>query len=61
MMEMLNNLFSQTWFWVVVAVVLMYLLKDKLLSVVEGYQGDSDGLGELSMDQWELRKQQQGK
>ena len=61
MLEMINNLFSQTWFWVLTTVVLMYLVKDRLLPAVEGYQGDSDGLAELSMDQWKMREQQSRK
>jgi len=58
---MLNNLFSQTWFWVLTIVVLMYLVKDRLLPAVEGYSSDSDGLAELQMDQWKLREQQKRK
>lgn len=59
LLDTLNNLTNQTWFWVLVTLFVMYFLKDRLFTF-ETY-GSSDGLGELSMDQWELRKEQKGK
>jgi hypothetical protein len=59
LLDTLNNLTTQTWFWVLVALIVMYFVEDQLLTY-ETY-GSSDGLGELSMDQWDLRKKQQGK
>jgi len=58
-LETLNDLTNQTWFWVLIAFMVMYILKDRLITYEKF--GSSDGLGELSMDQWELRKKQQGK